>query len=82
MVKGDYMEYSEAKSLVQTILQALPGSPFNQFITRVSNSQGLAWLNWFFPVSECLRVMAAWLVSVAVFYAIMVVLRWVKVIAG
>ena len=74
------MEYDTAKSLVQRLVDVLPRSPFAGFIDQIGELPGLAWLNWFFPVSECLSVMVAWLAAIAVYYAISVILRWVKVI--
>lgn len=74
------MEYGVAKDLVPALIHLLPTSPFSEFEATITSSQGLAWLNWFFPVSECLSVMAAWLVAIGLYYAISVILRWVKVI--
>lgn len=65
---------------LQRILELLPLSPFQSYIDQIADIPWLGILNWFVPVSEILGVMAVWLVSVALFYAYSVVMRWVKLI--
>lgn len=74
------MEYSTAQGLISQIISVFPTSPFAPYIAQMGSLPGLAWLNWFFPVSECLIVMQAWLVAVGLFYAYSIIARWVKVI--
>lgn len=74
------MNYDEAQGLIPSLIQLLPQSPFKDIEVAIESSTGLAWLNWFFPVSECLTVMSAWLVAIGLYYAISVILRWVKII--
>ena len=64
----------------QKILDLLPTSPFQEFVTQFSSLPYLGWLNWFFPVGDCLVVMAAWLVAVALFYLYSIAMRWLKMI--
>ena len=45
----------------EKLLQLLPLSPFQQFIDQFRALPYLGWLNWFFPVGDCLVVMLAWL---------------------
>lgn len=66
--------------LIQGLLSALPQSPFREFLAEFQNLPGLGTLNWFFPVGGVLRVMAAWLVAVALFLIYSVAMRWVKLI--
>lgn len=65
---------------LQRILELLPLSPFQPYLDDMAAIPYLGILNWFLPVSEILVVMSAWLVSVALFYAYSVVMRWVKLI--
>lgn len=58
----------------------LPLSPFTQYIDQFRSLPYLGWLNWFFPVGDCLVVMAAWLTAVGLFYLYSIVMRWVKMI--
>lgn len=65
---------------IQSLLELFPVSPFRPFIEQFANLPYLGYVNWFFPVGDCLTVCAAWLTSIALFYVIMVVARWVKVV--
>ena len=64
----------------QKILDLLPISPFQEFIANFAGLPYLGWLNWFFPVGDCLVVMAAWLVAVGLFYLYSIAMRWLKMI--
>ena len=75
------MEFESVfNGLAQNLLKVLPLSPFQQFIEQFRALPYLGWLNWFFPVGDCLTVMTAWLVAVGLFYLYSVVMRWVKII--
>lgn len=67
-------------SLADTVVDLLPSSPFQEFISEFGSFQYLGWLNWFFPVGDCLRVMAIWLGAVGLFYFYSIVMRWLKMI--
>ena len=64
----------------QKILDLLPTSPFQEFIENFAGLPYLGWLNWFFPVGDCLVVMSVWLVAVGLFYLYSIVMRWLKMI--
>lgn len=66
--------------LIQSILELLPTSPFRGFLSELSNLPYLGWLNWAFPVGDCLRVLGIWCISIAMFYVYSVIMRWVKLI--
>lgn len=70
------------QSLLQRVLQLLPHSPFTTVASFVEGLPWLGWLNWFFPVSEILTILGAWLVAIAGFYLWSVVARWVKLIGS
>lgn len=67
-------------AFAQKLLKVLPLSPFSQFLDNFSSLPYLGWLNWFFPVGDCLVVMLAWLGAVGLFYLYSIVMRWVKMI--
>lgn len=67
-------------NLVQTVLSWLPTSPFLTVPDTISSSAGVATLCWFFPVHDCLTLMAAWLAAILLFYLASIMLRWVKAI--
>lgn len=74
------MNVTSSFRILDQIVEVLPASPFADAISRFANLPWLGTLNWFFPVRECLTVMAAWLAAVALFYLYSVIMRWVKLI--
>lgn len=68
------------QGFVQRLLQVLPTSPFRSFIDSIPELPYLPELNWFFPVSECLTILTAWLLAIGIYYLWSVVMRWVKLI--
>ena len=59
------------KGLASFLNSVLPDSPFSDFVTSVDALQlGLGWLNWFFPVGDCLLLFAAWLALLLVWAAV------------
>lgn len=67
-------------TFAEALTKVLPLSPFQQFIDQFRALPYLGWLNWFFPVGDCLVVMLAWLGAVGLFYLYSIVMRWLKVI--
>lgn len=67
-------------ALIGLILAFLPSSPFQMIATSFTNIPYLSYLNWFFPVTECVAVMEVWLSAVAVYYVYSAIMRWVKII--
>lgn len=74
------MEIFEGFNLIDAVISVLPKSPFAPYIAQFSNLPFLGYLNWFFPVRECVIVMAAWLGAVLLYYVYSVVARWIKLI--
>ena len=68
------------QKFAQKVLDALPLSPFTEFLDNFAGIPYLGWLNWFFPVSGCLKVMGVWLVAVGTFYLYSILMRWLKMI--
>lgn len=69
------------ESLGEVLIKALPISPFAEFYATWVAPEWLGWLNWILPVEGILKLMAAWLVAIGVYYAYSVVARWVGLIA-
>lgn len=63
-----------------TVLQFLPGSPFQSFINSFTEIPALAYLNYFVPIAEMIAIGQAWLVCVGLFYLYSAVMRFVKLI--
>ena len=74
MLSGLWDAFSES------LMKVLPMSPFRQYLEYFADLPYLGWLNWFFPVRDCLKVMFAWLTAVTAFYLWSIVMRWLKVI--
>ena len=68
-------------ALVGLILAFLPNSPFTTVANSISNIPYLQYLNWFFPVTECITVLEVWLSAVLIYYVYSAIMRWVKVIS-
>ena len=64
----------------QTLMEVLPTSPFQQFLSDFEGLPYLGYLNWFIPVGTFVRIGTAWLVAIGVFYLYSVIMRWVKMI--
>ena len=62
------------------IKAVLPTSPFRGLIDSIGSFEYLGWLNWFFPVGECLAVLVAWVAVISTYYLYSIVLRWIKAI--
>ena len=66
--------------LLAVVLSLLPLSPFKGFIDKLEDIPFLGYLNYFIPVGTCLKIGAAWLSAIALFYLYSVVARWIKLI--
>ena len=62
------------------IMQFLPASPFQSLVNAVGSIPYLSYLNWFFPITECLALLEAWLVAVAIFYLYRMILSYIHLI--
>ena len=67
--------------LLAVIVALLPLSPFTDAIDSLSQIPYLGYINYFVPVGTCLKIGAAWLSAIALFYLYSVVARWVKLIS-
>ncbi len=75
------MDWSWAKNLFSSIINLLPQSPLKSVTNLINDIPYLSWLNWFFPVSECLTLMVGWLLCIAVYYGLSAILRWIKLVS-
>ena len=62
------------------VLKLLPTSPFAPFLDGVETLPYLGYLNYFIPVGTFLKIGAAWLVSIGLFYLYSIILRWIRAI--
>lgn len=62
------------------VIALLPHSPFQALINSLSTIPYLSYLNWFFPITECLALLEAWLLAIAIFYLYRIVLSYIHLI--
>lgn len=74
------MDFSNVSNVLDNIINILPGSPFSAYIDALDKLPYLNTLNYFIPVGQIIAVGESWLVSIVIFYAVMVLMRWIKVI--
>lgn len=67
-------------SLLAVVMAFLPSSPFTTVINSFNSIPYLKYLNWFFPVSECVAVLEAWLAVVAIYYVYQTLMRLIGLI--
>ena len=67
-------------ALFALVLAFLPSSPFQTVINSFSNVPYLEFLNWFFPVTECIAVLEVWLAAIVIYYMYSAIMRWIKII--
>lgn len=68
------------QSFAGKILSMLPQSPTIDNAALETFAQYAAYINYFIPVGAYLTFLSGLLVVVAVYYVVMVILRWLKVI--
>lgn len=66
--------------LLNVIISVFPPSPFLGVPAVIENFEPLRYINWFFPVTECVQLLGIWILCVAGFYLYMVIARWIKLI--
>lgn len=67
-------------SLLSTIINALPGSPFNGLSALTLDSRLFGYIAYFFPVKQIISVFEAWLAAIALYYLYQIAMRWVKAV--
>ena len=65
----------------QSLQAVLPLSPFRGYIDQIAVPEWLGVLNWLFPVSECVTILAAWLVAYGTYLLYRIILRWIKAVS-
>lgn len=68
-------------SVLGKLLFFLPDSPFTGFINALDKIPYIKNINYYLPFYECLSILQAWCIAIAVFYVYQIILRWVKAIS-
>lgn len=66
--------------LLDVLLSVFPTSPFAEPIAELTDLPYLGYINYFFPVGDCIKIGVAWLTAIGVYYLYTVVARWLKLI--
>lgn len=76
----DFLEWISVKfsAIVDFVLNALPKSPIVYLTSNSTVSLYLSYVNFFIPVYLWISILESWLIAIAVFYVIRVILRWLK----
>ena len=69
-------------ALFQKLIALLPGDPFRPFLEQFAAIPYLGYLNWFIPVGACIKVGAAWLAAIVVFYAVQFLIKQIGNLTG
>lgn len=67
-------------ALLAVVMAFLPTSPFTTAIEAIPSIPYLAELNWFFPVTEAIAVLEAWVAVVSIYYLYSAIMRWIKIV--
>ncbi len=62
------------------IVSLLPLSPFLPVIQSIEALPYLSYLNWMLPIGDFLKIGSLWLAAIGLYYAYMVIARWVKLL--
>jgi len=71
---------SSLGTILQAMLLLLPTSPFN-FVLSIDN-QWIKAMCWIFPFAQVVAHLQIYCTAVITYYAIRVVLRWIKVVGS
>lgn len=62
------------------LVKFLPHSPFRRAIALIGNIPYMEEIAWFVPIHEMVLILMWWVSAIGVYYAYMIVLRWIKAI--
>ena len=62
------------------MLHFLPTSPFRRAIDMIGNIPYIEEINWFIPIDDAVLILMWWGTAIGIYYAYMIVLRWIKAI--
>lgn len=55
--------------LFDSLLNLLPGSPFQSIFDSLSGSQFIRFMNWILPIDRMLSILQLWISALMTFYA-------------
>ena len=67
-------------TLWDKLYDILPKSPIVYISTNPTVSKYLGYINWFSPIYSMISFLEGWLMAVAIYYGVQLILRWAKII--
>lgn len=64
----------------QVLITLLPTSPFRKAIDLIESIPYMNYIKWFVPIDAAILILMWWGTAITVYYAYMVILRWIKAI--
>lgn len=77
-IGNDILNWLQEKA--SFLIQFLPTSPFRRAIDLIGNIPYIEYINWFIPISDIVMILMWWGTAIGVYYAYMIILRWIKAI--
>lgn len=68
------------KTIADSIIGILPRSPFVYLTANDEIKTILSYINWFVPIYLWISILETWLTCIFIWYAVQIVLRWIKMI--
>lgn len=70
------------QGIINLLKSVLPVSPFRDLTISQDVGNALGWLNWVFPISDCLAIMTAWLAALLLFTIARFVIGKIKLVTS
>ena len=77
-IGNNILTWIQQKSVFLTDL--LPRSPFRRAINLITSIPYMEYIAWFLPLQEVVLILMWWGSAITIYYAYMIILRWVKAI--
>lgn len=77
-IGNDLLNWIQTKS--DFLISFLPTSPFRKAMDLIGEIPYIEVINWFIPISDIILILMWWGTAIGVYYAYMVILRWIKAI--
>lgn len=68
------------QGIVNLLKSVLPVSPFHDLTISSDVGNALGWLNWVFPIADCLAIMTAWLAALLLFTVVRFVVSKIRLV--
>lgn len=68
------------QGIVDKIIDVLPTSPIVYLASSPKIKEVMGYVNFFIPIYTMIGLVEAWLIAIVVYYVLVVILRWLKVV--